>query len=51
MLGGFDYLFVLDGDGKLDGVEIDFAYSVIFESSEELESNYDSNNESDMWEE
>ena len=52
MLGGIDDLFDLDGDGKLDGVEIAFAYSVIFESSEELDSDCDSiNNDRDMWEE
>ena len=32
---GIDDLFDLDGNGKLDGVEMAFAYSVVFGSEEE----------------
>lgn len=49
---GIDDLFDLNGDGKLDGVEMAFAYSVIFSSEEEQESdswNFDENK--DDWEE
>ena len=32
---GIDDLFDLDGNGKLDGAEMAFAYSVVFGSEEE----------------
>ena len=52
---GIDDLFDLNGDGKLDGVEMAFAYSVIFGSEEEqepdsLDLGFNSD-EDDMWEE
>ena len=52
---GIDDLFDLNGDGKLDGVEMAFAYSVIFGIEEEQEPDHFgfglNMEESDMWEE
>ncbi len=52
---GIDDLFDLNGDGKLDGVEMAFAYSVIFGSEEDQEPDrfdlgYNADVD-DMWEE
>ena len=35
MFGGIEKLFDLNGDGKLDGVEMAFAYYVMFGDEEE----------------
>ncbi|MBR3202437.1 MAG: hypothetical protein IKF60_02490 [Solobacterium sp.] len=49
---GIDDLFDLNGDGKLDGVEMAFAYSVIFGSEEEQEpDSWDFDENNDDWEE
>lgn len=52
MHGGIGKLFDLSRDIKLDGVEMALAYSVIFESNKEHESDYDSNSsDKGLWEE
>ena len=52
---GIDDLFDLNGDGKLDGVEMAFAYSVIFGGEEDQEPDrFDlgyNTDVDDMWEE
>ena len=52
---GMDDLFDLDGNSKLDGVEMAFAYSVVFGSEEEQNSDsfdleFDQDDDND-WEE
>ena len=52
---GIDDLFDLNSDGKLDSVEMAFAYSVVFGIEKEQESDHFdfglNTEESDMWEE
>ena len=52
---GIDDLFDLNSDGKLDSVEMAFAYSVIFGIEKEQEPDHFgfglNSEESDMWEE
>lgn len=50
---GIDDLFDLDGNSKLNGVEMAFAYSVVFGSEEERDSDsfdFDQDDDND-WEE